>query len=376
MNYLINPNNCEIEGSGIYLEPRLQEYITKKETYKKYNIKPVVSLEVEFGITTEDKKKIKMIKKNGGQLFEDANNPIYHENISNVSLNSNNLLDSQFSSKGFLTDNIKDKKFEKMFQKYDKIKQKDESRREQILKNQNNQNMSGWLGENDKDIVDSRFFSADFTSSRYNDDKFNEETKVENKKYINKPAITTERTFNKNNDDFYNPYSLSQKNQTHKTAKIAYNQKLHNDDNIVESQKNVNDIDNIIGNYESYRKQVNPKFQKTMDFDFEHKRTIPSVSSNGKKNLNTSSYKTMPFMGYDTDAKNINEENQLLQGMPVRTHKSYGYNNSFENQFQYISNDIQSPDHTVMSFPRGGYGTRQYNRENYKDNKYKREIYK
>ena len=375
MNYLINPNNCEIEGSGIYLEPRLQEYITKKETYKKYNIKPVVSLEVEFGITQEDKQKIKMIKKGGGQLFDDATNAIYHENISNTSLNSNNLLDSQFSSKGFLTDNIKDKKFEKMFQKYDKIKQKEESRREQIMQKQDTQNMSGWLGTNDKDIVDSRFFSADFTSSRYNDDTFNDETITENKKYINKPAITKERSFNKSNDDFYNPYSLS---QNHKPAKIAYNQRLHNDDNVnvIDNQNNVNDIDNIIGNYDSYRKQVNPKFQKTMDFDFEHKRSIPSVSSNGKKDLNTSSYKTMPFMGYDTDAKNINEENELLQGMPVRTHKSYGYNNSFENQFQYISNDIQNPDHTVMAFPRGGYGTRQYNRESFKDNDYKREIYK
>jgi len=373
MNYLINPNNCEIEGSGIHLEPRLQEYITKKETYKKYNIKPVVSLEVEFGITDEDKKRIKMIKKSGGQLFEDANNPIYDENISNASLNSNNLLDSQFSSKGFLTDNIKDKKFEKMFQKYDKIKQKDESRREQILKNQT---ISGWLGENDEDIIDSRYFSADFTTSRYTDDKFNKETRVENKKYINKPAITVERTFKNSNDDIYNPYSLSKKNQLHKPAKVAYKQRLHNDDNVIENENNVNDIDEIIGNYDSYRKQVNPKFQKTMDFDFEHKRTIPSMSSNGKKNLNSSSYKTMPFMGYDTDAKNINEENQLLQGMPVRTHKSYGYNNSFENQFQYISSDIQSPDHTVMSFPRGGYGTRQRNRENYKDNEYKREIYK
>jgi len=363
MNYLINPNNCQIEGSGIHLEPRLQEYITKKETYKKYNIKPVISLELEFGITAKDKEQIKMIKKSGGQLFEDPTNQIYHENISNASLNSNNLLDSQFSSEGFLTDNIKDKKFEKMFQKYDKIKQKDETRREQILKNQDKQQFAGWLDNNNNDIIDSRFFSADFTPSRYTDDKFNEETKLENKKYINKPAITVERTFKNNTNDYRSPYSLTHKNQ------------IHNGD-IVNNNTHINDVDNIIGNYESYRKQINPKFQNTMDFDFEHKRSIPSVSSNGKKNLNSSSYKTMPFMGYDTDAKNVNDETQLLQGMPVRTHKSYGYNNSFENQFQYISNDIQSPDNTVMTFPRGGHGTRQYNRENYKDNEYKREIYK
>jgi hypothetical protein len=232
--------------------------------------------------------------------------------------------------------------------------------------------MAGWLNDNDEDIIDSRYFSANFTKSRYNDDNFNQNTKMENKKHINKPAITIERKFIKKSDDLYNPYSLSKKNNS---PKIKYNQRLYNND-IINNNTHVNDVQNIIGNYDSYRKQINPKFQNTMDFDFEHKRTIPSVSSNNKKNLNTSSYKTMPFMGYDTDTKNINEENQLLLGMPVRTHKSYGYNNAFENQFQYISNDIQKPENTVMTFPRGGYDTRHYNKEIYKDNEYKREIYK
>ena len=392
MNYLVNPSNCQIEGSGIHLEPRLQEYVTKKETYRKYNINPVVPLEVEYGITQEDKKKIKMMKKTGGQLFEDACNPIYHENISNASLDSANMLDNQFSNKGFLSDNIKDEKFDKMLKKHEKIRQKDEMRRERILENQekNVHQLSGWLGNNNNDIIDSRYFSNDSNKSRYNDNQFNNISQYDNeitnynsentykpsKPTINKPAITKERTFTKAKDDFYNPYLVNHHNDKNYAPQIAYKQRLHQDDTVIDNQVNDNDIDNIIGNYDSYRKQVQPKFQMTADFDLEHKRNIPFVSSNGKKDINTSSYKTMPFMGYDTDAKNVNDETELRCGMPLRTHKSYGYSNPFENQFQYISNDIQNPEHTVLPFPRGGYGTRQYNRESYKDNQYKREIYK
>lgn len=45
--------------NGIMLEPRLQEYLKKKQFYKKNNINPNVRLEDEFKITSHDKKILK-----------------------------------------------------------------------------------------------------------------------------------------------------------------------------------------------------------------------------------------------------------------------------------------------------------------------------
>jgi hypothetical protein len=64
---------------------------------------------------------------------------------------------------------------------------------------------------------------------------------------------------------------------------------------------------------------------------------------------------------------------QKLPDKFVRS-KSYGYRNPSEHAFDYIDKEIQSAEHTVLPFARGGEGTRLLN--NYhKSKSYLREIY-
>lgn len=55
--------------------------------------------------------------------------------------------------------------------------------------------------------------------------------------------------------------------------------------------------------------------------------------------------------------------NDMILGMPSHTRKSYGYNDSFEHSFDYIDEDIQTPDHVVLPFPRGGISARLENKK-------------
>lgn len=348
MNDLSNPLNYTIEGTGIILEPRLQEYLKKKETYKKYQIKPTVPLNTEFGITSEDKKKLKMFKRNDREMYNDnnlGNNQICNQNISAASMNVNSMLDEQFGG-GFLTETIKDKKFDKMFKKHKNIKKQEENKKNSILRNQqtsynqsNNYSGNGWL-EGEDDIIDGRYFSS------------------EHKNNQNQPISLQDPTRRHYSEQKYNnPYELSQKSRNIK-PKISYNQQLHYKDSLDELAQNYSsDVKQIIGDYKSYGRQISHQYQQSSDFD--QRQTMPYTNYG---------------YGHSSDTMcDVENETDIQRGMPIRTPKSYGYPNSFENQFQYISNDIQSPDHTVLPFPRGGYGTRQYNRENVKP--HERDIY-
>lgn len=55
--------------NGIFLEPRLQEYIKKKMFYKKNNILPNISAEQEFSITQEDVRRLKVFLKGEKDLY-------------------------------------------------------------------------------------------------------------------------------------------------------------------------------------------------------------------------------------------------------------------------------------------------------------------
>lgn len=53
----------------------------------------------------------------------------------------------------------------------------------------------------------------------------------------------------------------------------------------------------------------------------------------------------------------------MQSGMPVRTKKTYGFDDPFEHYYDYIDGDMQSPEHTVMDFPRGGESSRLDNKQ-------------
>lgn len=63
-----------------YFEPRLYEYIKKKEYYSKNNITPCIPLEKEYNITQDDLRKIQQIKNNPKLDFK-----FLHEDLHSIS---------------------------------------------------------------------------------------------------------------------------------------------------------------------------------------------------------------------------------------------------------------------------------------------------
>ena len=55
---------------------------------------------------------------------------------------------------------------------------------------------------------------------------------------------------------------------------------------------------------------------------------------------------------------------------PDHTRKSIGYDQTCSHYFNVIDTDYQSPDHTVMYYPRGGESSRMFNKINKQDDKY------
>lgn len=128
----------------------------------------------------------------------------------------------------------------------------------------------------------------------------------------------------------------------------------------------------VIGELETYATKINKSYQFKSDMDDESKMVIPKMRTEGKKYLNTSSYKPMPYLGKGDGMRNVSIETEMQQGMsgrvrkysenkainqlyleqnsglPCRGAKSLGYENPIEHYFDYVSDDIQDPDHTVM----------------------------
>jgi len=84
--------------------------------------------------------------------------------------------------------------------------------------------------------------------------------------------------------------------------------------------------------------------------DIETKVNIPKNNRTGKRDTENN-YKSVPYMN-GSSMKDIDAENYLSYGTgQVKARKSRGYPNPAEHYFNYISNDIQTPEHSV--FERG-----------------------
>jgi len=135
-------------------------------------------------------------------------------------------------------------------------------------------------------------------------------------------------------------------------------------------------VDKIIGNLDTYVDHTNTIYQQNAEMDVNQKVARPAHGTRGKCYFNTSTYQPIPYMGTKAGLKDINASNALQCGYPTRGAKSYGYKNPSEHYFDYIDDDLQKPEHTVMPFPRGGMQTRNDNHEtgSKKRQKYQREI--
>lgn len=363
--------NFECEG-GLMLEPRLQEYLNKKNYYRENNINPDVSLEMEFQITKEDIRKIRRLMRGKRDIYDQQKFP------------------------------LKDKKRKKKLKKMQKDKRvlpipKLDERKPVNMgmfapdDNNDDEYFYEVMARKPNRLLDTRDmmekvnFGLEYELDNQGiDDRTAKKYKRRQKKYKDKrnkyiisnlgpeymmsknPHETPKKYYNTNEyvkshmglnerhmpnsqprfegPEFNLPYPDQRQKQKEWNPYVEYN--------YMPSEHSFN-----IAKQRGYNPQYEINEQSEMDF--ENRMVIPRVKHNSKKNLNNN---PVPFMEYGKGISNVEVENELIMGMPSRTFKSYGYRNPEEHYFDFIDNDIQSAQHTVMPFPRGGEATRNNNK--------------
>ena len=341
--------NIDLDNN-LTFEPRLQEYLKKLTNYKKNNIEPSSNLEREFNITREDKLKIKAFLSGKKDIYSIDSQDKYTPNE-----------DTGFAIK--FDDYKKDPRYERMQQKI----QRDKDANNNKYSYGNGSEITGCISNT------SNTSKTGNISNFMNDIEY--QKNQEANQFLDAKPFVSDHYLNVRNNKNVRTYEAF-------PPKIQYRQKLHYSQdqdarNVIPHEHNVDDL---IGKLDSYRNHTNTIYQYSADMDTENKISIPNINSNNKKYLNTSNYQAVPLRGNGVNliggTRDVDLENCLMKGLPERNakFKSLGYPNYSDHSFQYISKDIQDPNHTVLPFARGGINSR--NENNFKQAKpYNREIY-
>jgi hypothetical protein len=326
---------CE---NGIYLEPRLQEYIKKKKHYKKNNITPSLPLEKQYSITKGD---IKLIK-----AFLNGDKSIYNYN------KKDNFQDNYVQEKGFEMDPDERYRSDPRFKRYLKKVKKDKYAAKQrynfssIGNDYNNafQSISPVASECDKymmninmDNHNEQLYSIKHRMGEIPNDirhGFIDDIKsLDNNKYgCNKKK----NIYNAKNMPFNNV-----------TPDIDYNTRLHpmtnNEPNLLPVTHDPR-IYQMMGELNSYENKLDKTYRINSDMNTEN-----NISKQLQK-------KPVPFVGMGKQILNIDDKDTMCgyPGGPNATNskaKTHGYSNPVEHYFDYISCDIQDPDHVVFQRP-------------------------
>lgn len=301
-------------GNDIMLEPRLQMYLDEKKHHKNNpGYTPDISLEKKYSITREDIRRLKAYKSGRKDIYDaDANNDFY---------------DSIEPGKSNFTEPLEIYKSDIRYKNYmTRIKR-------------------------DKDAQSQRYNYDEFPE--YQDDRI---SPTMSKDVVNKVFTQSGRIYNNHPPTIErNVRIYPMKNNKPQKEPIRHNQQ----------------IDRVISNLDSYVSKVNETYRFKSDMDNETKSVIPNIASSGKKALNTSNYKSMPYLGNGNGMKDISIETKLKHnindkirkysndktleqtydeqnsGYPTRGAKSYGYNNPIEHYYDYIDDAIQNPDNLV-----------------------------
>ena len=196
---------------------------------------------------------------------------------------------------------------------------------------------------------------------------------------MNNVKLTQMDGYNRNKQEYfksnYKTEIKQNEHQYHVSPKIDYNQRLHYEQQR-EARINPNynsrkDLSNVLNlNQKSYRQPQLPKYAYESKLDVDNKVVLPS--NNCRKANVENLYKNIESMT-GGKLRDVDIENYIKYGGYGNTSskaRSLGWDNPIEHQFQYIDEDIQSPDHVVNDRPQS---TRLDNREHIKQKT--RDIY-
>lgn len=378
---LIDKEKNMLLSGEVMLEPRLQEYLKKKTFYRKNNIAPCISPELEYQITPFDKKIIKAYL--SGK--KDIHNPKYYDKFET----KQEAEKQYFPSREFRND----KRVPKV-EKQDPYSQKPVNRG--MFVPDNNDRYYEDKPSNKNMMISPRDFPPyqyDGTGYNITESKFN--PRIDSQ--IDPGPAKYHEIHQKNNSQYRinpNPYSkttdpdprnkyiisdlLSKANKA-KEEINKHNQQTqqqysdYDDTKVYKDYKLMDDVKNP--KQESRYGQMNvPTYNAASEMDLDNKVVVPNIACNSKRGGENLNYRFETYFARK-DHKNEDAENELRGMQSYRTHnRSYGYRNPEEHYFQYIDDDFQSGDLSVEPWVRGGEGSRMNNKAMAKNRTYTREI--
>ena len=357
----------------ISLEPRLQEFIKIIVFNKKNNIEISPYIEKQYSITQEDKNKI--------IAFQNGQTDLYDQDKQNKYIQKPDLVKPSFPEHDFKND----ERFERF-----KLKMK---REKETMKQRHNfdqyENNFDYQSGNNVKVDYNQNFNQNYQNNNQNNygqnynQNYNQSNQIYNSQNFTNQNYINQNQSNKNNnfflEDTYSPFNQYSINYTPKSVlkynnepKLQYKQVLHYQQDGKSSIDNPdeNNLDNIIGKLDTYTDQSNTMYTTNSSLDFENKINIPS-NNTCKNYLNTSRYVPVPLKWKKGGP--VKQEDNIQCSLPNRSAKSLGMKNPSDHYFDYISDDIQNPDHVVLPFARGGISSRLSNQQCAKEYR-KREI--
>jgi hypothetical protein len=349
------------------LEPRLVEYLKKKQFYKENGIETHNNImEKEFSIDKNDIIKIKnylqgkKLKKN--QSHSDMIQPsVAH--FPSEELKADSRLQKIKNKQQRDRDAIEQKNnYDVMARGYDMYRndRKFASAYGNDFKSRFNPQV--WMNDeknnSDSDGSDFENSNPNISNPRKNPQQnFEPLTRNSSRNYNEEQHIDMKRRYS--NPNIYK----------NKPASIRYKDYMTRGCNEDLASTNYS-LDSIIGKLDTYREDLSQhRRQRVVDSDIDV--SIPSYNNNNNNNNNynynksnkrekENNYRAIPLMN-GSKQKDVDIENYLCYGNgPSRGAKSLGYPNPAEHYFQYISDDISKPEHTVFE---PGMPTRMHNKD-------------
>lgn len=281
--------DCETNDT-ILLEPRLVEYIKKKKYFQENEIYNE-TLDKEFLITSNDMMKIRAYfrKDNNKKSYDPEKYKDFVE-----------VLNSTFPS----TDLKKDPRF-------DRFKIKQQLNKDAKIQRHNYGIISREYDMYRNDRPFASVYGNDFRKSQFHPNEW-----LNNKKKKKSVSFNETNTY-VHPKSIYNGYLA--KESLSKSNNNSFEKELTVDNDPYS-------VDAIIGKLNNYNHTIPKKYNKK-DIEINYK-SIPCIEKNELKDINIDTY-------------------VRFGETPSRKSKSLGYPNPAEHYFEYISPDIQDPDHVV-----------------------------
>lgn len=317
------------KDDDIQMEPRLTEYIKTKKYYHKNRIS-TDNLEKKFDITKNDMIKIRSYLR-GDKKYINENKDLI------------DVGKASFPSESF----EKDARMDRIVKK----QQKTEEAKEQ-------KNNYGLISRGfDMYRSDRPFASAmgdDFSKSKFNPNQWFEDDSnsmrqkktQKNVRFMEDTKMSNYKNPNRANVNNTKQNSLYE-NNTYVHPQSTYNGYV-GDNTVVDS--NMNNVKKIIGDVKTYRNKIGANSYQTNRHD-----TDDVFGDNNPFKRNKceaeNNYMNIPLQngfGQNDFGSDIEVDTYMRFGdTPSRGAKSLGYPNPVDHYFDFISNDLQTPEHTM-----------------------------